>query len=310
LAEISVPITTATVAEWSSALELALEHLGEDTRPARVRTALSLLADGTLDPEGVFVARAASGLRGVQICVPLPGASGLFWLPKSAPPDADLEDRMVQYGLDWLRRRGTKLAQIMLSRLDIPSVGPLIRTGFRHITQLQYFEHALKTLPQQSASSLNYITYSEGQRGLFQTTLLRTYEETLDCPELNDVRTIDEIIAGLVGQGVFCPERWWLAMAHGQPVAVALLSEISELNAWDLSYLGVVPEARRRGIGREITTHILHYAQSSHCPKMILGVDERNQPALQLYRELGFLYVDSREVYLYFWPPPLATEPS
>jgi len=303
-----VQIATATVDEWSSALELALEHLDEDIRPARVRTGLSLLTDGTMDPAGVFVARAALGIRGVQICVPLPGASGLFWLPKTAPPDAALEDRLVQYGLDWLRGRGTKLAQIILSRLDIRFVGPLLRTGFRPITRLQYFEHSLTTLPPPSPSGIEYITYSEGQRTLFQSTLLRTYVETLDCPELNGVRTIDEIIAGHIGQGNFCPERWWLASENNKPVAVALVTDIPDLQAWDLSYLGVVPEARRRGIGREMTTHILQYAQSSHCPKMILGVDERNQPALQLYRELGFLYVDSREVYLYFWPPPLAAE--
>jgi mycothiol synthase len=303
-------ITTAAPGEWSAALDLALQHLSEDIRPARVLNALTLLAAGAIDPEGIFVARNAAGLCGVQICVPLPGASGLFWLPKTTPADARLEDRLVQRALDWLGGRGTKLAEALVSPRDVPYIRPLVRRGFRPVTRLHYLQHLLASVPPGSASRVRLITYAQENREVFHNTLLRTYEATLDCPELNGVRTIDEIIAGHIGQGNFRPERWWLAFEAERPVALAMVTEVPDTKAWDLSYLGVVPEARRRGLGRELARHVLDVAQSSRAPKVILAVDTRNQPALQLYSDLGFLSVDFREVYLYFWDRSLAAAPS
>jgi mycothiol synthase len=293
-----MPITTAAPEERSAAFELALRHLGEDIRPARVLNALTLLAAGEINPEGIFVARGAGGLCGVQICVPLPGASGLFWLPKTYPADAALEDQLVHFALDWLGERGTKLAQAFLSPPEGPGGGSLLRCGFREVTSLLFLEHALDRIPSPPAPRLQLYTYVERNRLAFHATLLRTYEGTRDCPELNGVRTIEEIIAGHVGHGNFRPDRWWLALEGNRPVGVAMVSEAPDQDAWELSYLGVVPEARGRGLGRELAIHVLHSAQTSQASKLILAVDERNFPALQLYREVGFLSVGFREVYL------------
>jgi mycothiol synthase len=298
-------ITTAGPEEWSVAFELALGHLSEDIRPRRVLNALALVAGGDIDPEGILVARDATGLRGVQICVRLPGASGLFWLPKTRPSDAALEDQLVQCALDWLGGRGAKLAQAILSPLDSCHAGPLLRTGFRLVTRLSYLEHLLETIPPPETSLLHYSTYAGDNRDVFHATLARTYEATLDCPELNGVRAIEEIIAGHKGQGNHRPDRWWLAFERERPIAVAMVAEVPDLGAWDLAYLGVVPEARGRGVGRELASHALRAAQAAGAPKMILAVDERNWPASQLYRQLGFVSVDIREVYLQILDRPL-----
>jgi mycothiol synthase len=303
-----MPITTAVPEDWSAALELALSHLGPEMRPARVLNALALVAQGVIDPRGIFVVRDGAGLRGVQICVPLAGAGGLVWLPRTDPADPALEEQLIQFGLDWLRGRGTKIAQALLSPADMPALGPLLQRGFQPITRLHYLEHALDSLPAPRAQRLRYNTYSPANRDLFHHTLLRTYQGSLDCPELNGVRTIDEIIAGHMAQGNFRPERWWLAYDGDRPVAVAMVTAVPDLEAWDLSYLGVVPEARRLGLGRELAGHVLQVAQSEQAPKLVLAVDDRNAPAIQLYESLGFQNVDFREVYLYFWDRPLAAE--
>ena len=41
-----------------------------------------------------------------------------------------------------------------------------------------------------------------------------------------------------------------MARDGGRPVGVLLLNEDREQDGWDVSYVGVVPEARRRGCGR------------------------------------------------------------
>jgi mycothiol synthase len=304
--EPDIAIRAAYLEERSAAFSLALQHLGADICAARLQNALALVADGIIAPGGILVAPGAGRLRGVQICVLLPGASVLFWLPRTEPANEILEDHLVQSALDWARSRGAKVAQAIISPLDRPFVGALRRRGFCHVTNLQYFEHSLENLSAPIIPEISHITYYDDNRHVFQATLLRTYQETLDCPELNGIRTVDEIIAGHQAQGVFRPERWLLAWKAAQPVAVAMLAEIPDLGAWDLSYLGVVPEARRRGLGRELATLVLHLAKKSGAPKVLLAVDERNQPAIQLYQELGFLSLENRDIYLYFWDRPLA----
>jgi mycothiol synthase len=298
-------ITTATPDDWSAALELALCDLGPCDRSARLAHALNLVAQHVLDPQGIIVARNQAGLRGVQVCVPLAGAGGLCWLPRTRPADAALAEQLVQHGLDWLHSRGTKIAQALVSPADSPGIGPLLRRGFRSITRLNYLDHELIAVPSASQSLISYSTYSPANRALFHGTLLRTYEGSLDCPELNGIRSLDEIIAGHMAQGKFRPEHWWLVYEAERPVGVAMVTEVPDLEAWDMSYLGVVPEARRRGIGRAVTVHALQAAHDARAPRMTLAVDDRNRPARQLYESLGFQSLDCREVYLYFWDVPL-----
>ncbi len=176
------------------------------------------------------------------------------------------------------------------------------------MTHLNYMEHPLTSVPSKRLTDIRYLSYSAAIAHAFQQTLLRTYMGTLDCPELNGVRSIDEIMAGHMAQGSFRPERWWLILAAEQPVAVALATQVPDADHWDLCYLGVVPEARGHGLGRDLTCHVLQAAHCAAAPVVTLAVDERNRPARSWYRSLGFENLDSREVYLYFWDGPLAGE--
>jgi mycothiol synthase len=135
---------------------------------------------------------------------------------------------------------------------------------------------------------------------VFEQTLLRSYEGTLDCPELNGVRAIEEIMAGHQSQGKHDPQRWWLLYQNGNPVGVLLLTEILEWNSLDISYLGVVPEARGAGLGRLLAGKSLVEARAANTSQVTLAVDSRNHPALHLYRSLGFEPHEQRAVFLRF----------
>jgi ribosomal protein S18 acetylase RimI-like enzyme len=150
---------------------------------------------------------------------------------------------------------------------------------------------------------LTYRAY-HANPALFHETLLHSYEETRDCPELNGVRTLEEIIDGHKAQGIHSPDRWWLALDADRPVGVILVTEIPDWQGWDLSYIGVVPEARRRGIGRALTRKVLSEARRAAATQLTLAVDARNRPAWNLYLGLGFEPFDQREVYLAIWGNP------
>jgi ribosomal protein S18 acetylase RimI-like enzyme len=234
----------------------------------------------------------------------VPGASGLVWPPqtRALPDRIVIEDRLVQATATSLRRQGAKLAQALLSADEQTLACSLERNGFEHITSLWYLRHDLSRpaafLP---TGRLKYRTYHEAGRTLFHSILLRTYENTDDCPEVNGVRTIDEIIAGHLAQGRHDPDRWWLAMHDGQPVGVLLVAEVTDTRAWDIAYVGVVPEARHRGYGREMTHMAMEAARATSTEYLTLAVDNRNRAAWNLYQRLGFEPYDQREVYLAVW---------
>jgi mycothiol synthase len=291
--------------EQATALRLLFRDLDPLEREQRVTSALGLLSSGELDPAGLFVEYNAAGLAGVLVCLPVPGASALFWPPRSIV-DADAaarEDRLLAHALDWVRERGAKLSQSLLTPDETPLAVSLERNGFRHVTRLWYLATDLDVPVGALAtpSRLDYQPYDLNQPEILHQTLLRTYEGTCDCPEINGVRTVEEVIAGHQAQGCFNPDRWWLALEAGRPVGVLLMTEMLASGDWDVSYLGIVPEARRRGFGRETMLKALFEAKAAGVSRVTLSVDARNAPALQLYRGLGFVPYDRREVFLAIW---------
>jgi ribosomal protein S18 acetylase RimI-like enzyme len=112
---------------------------------------------------------------------------------------------------------------------------------------------------------------------------------------------VAEVIEGHRAQGTYDPDRWWLARAGGEPVGVVIVVELPESGAWEIAYMGVVPEARRRGFGRELLLKVLWEARAADVLRVTLSVDVRNVPAWELYRGVGFEPFDRRAVYLAVW---------
>ncbi len=297
----AVAMEPARREEMAAAFRLLFQHLGENDRETRVANALKMLRDKELNPAGMLVARAEKELRGALFYQPVAGASGLIWPPQTQPErTAEVEDQLVSSACRRLAEQGAKLVQSLLSPEEFSLGASLERNGFRNITQLQYLRHDLQFSPRlfQRADALSYQSYASCVAEQFHQTLLRTYEATLDCPEVNDVRKIEDIIAGHKSQGRYNPESWWLASYQDRPVGVLLLAEVPDLKSWDLLYLGVTREARGKGFGHELARKALWEARAAEAPQLTLSVDARNQPALNLYESVGFEPYDQREVFL------------
>jgi ribosomal protein S18 acetylase RimI-like enzyme len=301
----SYTVASAEPTERAAAFDLVFQHFGPTERQARVANALQLIELGELPAEGVWVARHEARVVGALVCLALPGASGLVWPPQVAfgINAREVEDQLIRRAAAWLRGRGAKLAQALLTEDEKGLAPPLERNGFSHITSLWYLRHDLSVLRESSAGSqsLGYQTATTTDPRVFQDTLLRTYEGTLDCPEVNGVRTIGEVLAGHRGQRTEDPATWWLVVDAGEPAGVVMVTEMPDSRTWDLSYLGVVPKARGRGLGREMVQKVLLEARAAGVSGVSLSVDTRNRPAWQLYLAAGFQSYDRREVYLAVW---------
>src|ERR1051325_10240054 len=95
-------IETLRPEDAQQAIACALARVPAAYRAERVQHCLDLLAAGAIDPRGVFVARTDGAMVSVQICVPLAGASCLFWLPATTDAHADA---LVSAALAWSRQQ-------------------------------------------------------------------------------------------------------------------------------------------------------------------------------------------------------------
>jgi ribosomal protein S18 acetylase RimI-like enzyme len=301
----TVPPTpeTARADDLPVAFRLLFGHLPPADRDTRLVNFLRLAASGEIDPQGVFVLRTRRGVAGSILAVPVPGAAAILWPPVSIPDQQapQREDLLLQHACNWLRQRGVKVAQALLGSEEAHLGGPLGRNGLPHVTDLFYLQHDLRVLPAVPPLRSRFSAYDPHHPEEFHATLLQTYEETLDCPEMTGARNIEEVIAGHQAQGEFDPNRWWLARCEGEPVGVLLTLRVPESGDHEVAYMGLVPRARGRGLGRELLAQALGEARRARAPRVLLSVDGRNGPARRLYERVGFSVLETRAVYLGVW---------
>jgi GNAT superfamily N-acetyltransferase len=154
-----------------------------------------------------------------------------------------------------------------------------------------------------TAPRLVWRPFGAGGESEFRTLLQATYVSSLDMPELEGVRSLDDIIAGHRFAGRFEPDRWRLGQVPGEPDAavILLLSEVPDRDVWEIVYLGLTVAARGRGLGLAAIAHALELARP-HVSRLELAVDVRNLPAFRLYESAGFVSFDRRSVHLAVFP--------
>ncbi len=294
-------VRQASAEDRDLALRVALQQAREVDRPALLARGLRMLTRGELD---LLAAYDADQLAGAMFFSLGPGAVGLAWPPQVRPgfPQAVVEDRLVREATTRLQAQGVKLCQALLLPEETVQGRSLLRNGFSCITTLLMLSLSVNRLStiQESSEQLTFEAFDAQNRQTFEQTLLRTYEQTQDCPELNGVRSIDEILAGHQGQGEWDARRWWLAFLDGEAVGVLLVGAPPDAAAWEMVYLGVIPEARGQRLGRQLVTKALREARSAGASQMLVSVDGRNRVALELYQHFGFEPREQREVYLAF----------
>ncbi len=299
------------------ALEVLYRRVPASLREHLIIEVLSEAQRGEIDLSGLWVIRRGDGrIAGALLTQTLAGKVAAVWAPEVSPTwrRSKLAALLVQSALVELQSRGIRLAQAVLDE----SVGPqaahdLKQGGMPRVTELLYLEREtsapMRTSPgalgnrdsRGSSPSINFDwrPFEQAVENEFRTVLQATYHGSLDMPELEGARSLDEILQGHRSAGRFVAERWRLGRVPGEPeaAAVLLLAEIPGRNVWEIIYLGLTPPARGRGLGRKALKHALDLARP-HVPSVELAVDLRNIPATRLYESSGFVVRDRRAVHL------------
>ena len=144
----------------------------------------------------------------------------------------------------WGGGRGVKVCQAFAAESEVAGMGAgTLWLSVRHTTDLTAERPAISM----RTISLAFIAERPPFSDVFRSTLLATDRETLDCPELNGDRSPEELFASFV-QPVD-GTTWHLALLRGKPIGVVVLTKGESEDEIELSYLGLVPSARGRGLG-------------------------------------------------------------
>jgi GNAT superfamily N-acetyltransferase len=284
-----------------AALTLLYSPLPQGQREDQVAETLAAVARDELSLDNLVVALDGDQLLGAVLAVLRPGGAAFLWPPAVCAGSAvpDVSRALLQAVASRVDARGVQFTQCLLDPGDSAGRTTLDRGGFPFATELILLARPLLTLPSAPpANDLSVQTYTPARHAAFSQIVERTYVGTLDCPILARIRGGEESLEAHRATGQFVPEAWRLYRTKDRDVGVLILAEHPERDTWEVAYLGVVPEARGRGIGRAILHDGLALAKRSGRATIEIAVDSANTPALQLYRRLDFNVVRRFAVHL------------
>ena len=134
---------------------------------------------------------------------------------------------------------------------------------------------------------LEFIPHHRFQTSQWCQLVERTYVETRDVPELNGLRNIESTLAGYAAMFFGIPESWWIVQCNGVTIGCLLLTP-STAGYCEITYLGLLPEWRGKGLSKAIMNFVWEWATKSGIEAINLAVDIRNTPAIRLYQSRGF----------------------
>jgi ribosomal protein S18 acetylase RimI-like enzyme len=282
---------------------LLFAHLYPQERNGRIEQWLAAVANNELNSETILTGWWDDCVAGVQVVEILAGNAAALWAIRTRPGDESryVEDTLLQAAFNCLRNAGVKVAQCLLAPEESAAADALCRHGCRSLTAVRHLRSAIPATRRDNSDAIAFLPYRQVDPARFKDILAASFEGALDCPELNDLRTPDEILAGHVESATDF-SRWWLIQHRGEPAGVLILADAALPELWDLAYVGVLPAFRRRGIGRAALQFAMQQAAIAGKEGISLMVDERNLPALELYTRSGFQTVGVRDFYLWISP--------
>ncbi|MBL8763369.1 MAG: GNAT family N-acetyltransferase [Phycisphaerae bacterium] len=225
---------------------------------------------------------------------------------------ADLKSQLIgPAGLS-----GQILAQVLLD-VEPSSLSRVFGVaGFSRLANLAYLRRSLPVRVTRPAGfkigtslgpGIDAITLAElGARGgagpsadaIAAEAMERSYEATLDCPELCGMRRTSDVLALHKSVGEFDPNLWWIIFDRGEASGCMFLNRCAGMRAVELVYLGLAPALRGRGLARKLLEAGVEALAGGREVTLACAVDTRNTPARRLYESVGFRGYATRAAYI------------
>ena len=275
---------------------LALLQLDEE----QVRHLTVTAAEGRLSMDGLFHARRGNEYVGAAWGQIVPGRTAFTWPPRleSGVPES-VADRLQQAVDRYLMATGVTMSQAVLPDTHCAEAERLLTAGYQHFADLEYLVCTRAFFPStRPPNSLEFTVVKDAGPNRLTTLIESTYTNTLDCANLDNVRSLEDTLAGYQMTGQHRPNWWLVAQHQGRDVGCLILADHEPHDQCEVVYMGIVPDARGRGLGRQLVDQALWLAACQGRQRLVLAVDCRNWPARAIYIAAGFQAWATRSILL------------
>jgi ribosomal protein S18 acetylase RimI-like enzyme len=280
------------------ALRLILGSEGQVADEAQARELMKFTAQRGINLADIWVSETGGRVHWAALPVVSPGRTVLFFGTSATLLGSDLS--AMDLGLNAICRhygvQDVQLAQVLLDPADQITIDGYARHEFVRMADLIYLQKNIRRTahPGQLPHEFRLLNYSEQTHAGFARGVLESYHDSLDCPALNGMRNIEDILAGHKAAGPFDPKDWFILLRGDLPVAVLLLCKTHLADGMELVYLGLIPKIRGLGIGNYLMQIAEARVYEHRLQKLTLAVDSKNQPALKLYYRHGMQQIGTK----------------
>lgn len=240
---------------------------------------------------GLWVTLEAGRLTGAIWVQHLPMNMAQLWLPEELPNKQGAHTSvLLRAAYAWVKTQNIRLCHLELSPQSSVSEALLVEHGMQRLACLEHLTaSSQRRLAMNEAIPLSLQPLSEFSQSEQLTLLAAVGQDSLDSRPLRDVLSVEELLAGFYQQDPQAPQHWYAVGYQEVVVGVLLLAPRPALGRWELMLMGLTPEWRGKGLGRSLLNKALELAQQAGVQEIMLGVDDVNVPAKQLYQEAGFV---------------------
>ncbi len=259
---------------------------------------------GTVSVDGLLEARRQGRLVGAILFQEQAGKAALVWPPGLVPGEpAETAIELLAAAAARLGHAGIRIATVLLDRIEAGDDLTLRTGGFRYLAELAYLASTEQDFPVTCPQdALEFEPYRSESHGRLAGLVEETYQDSLDCPAMDGLRDIGDVLAGYRAAGEFAPQRWQIVRHADRDVGCLLLADHADVEQWELVYMGLTKAARGRGWGKAIVRRAQWLTRQAGRPRLVLAVDAANRPALEAYSSTGFRLWAKRSVYLRPFP--------
>ncbi len=118
-----------------------------------------------------------------------------------------------------------------------------------------------------------------------------TLVNSLDIPESIAIRRPEDLLRSWINGPTSAETVILVAESAGQMtgfVVATFEQHTDEETGYQIHYLGVAEPHRRLGWATRLLKQLFHMAHDAGVEKFAVNVDKRNEPAIQLYKRMGF----------------------
>jgi mycothiol synthase len=208
----------------------------------------------------------------------------------------------VRDALEAARQGGVRFVQSLIDPADQQGAELLQACGCSPVTDVLYLVCSpAGREAAQSCEGLRLVPVEDSPAMLerLSNTISRTYEGSQDCPRLNGLRPIDEVLASYRAVGESGLRHWFIGEHESADAGCILLAEHSTPRELEIVYMGIVPEFRGRGLGMGLVRQAQRLANELNFERLTLAVDAKNQPALAIYRAAEFQVAAKHRLFLH-----------